>query len=60
MLLIIKAKYVYEIEGQQSQNLYTAQCLYSSTTALYPKTEILKPLSHGIKVFFEVIFPVFF
>ena len=56
VLLIIKAEYVCKIGGRQSQNLYTAQCLYSSTTALYPKTEILNSLSHGIKVIFEVIY----
>ena len=33
-------------------------CLYS-TMALYPKTEVKKPLSHGKKIIFEVIFPMF-
>ena len=38
------------------QHLHCTMCCFYSSITLYPKTEIQKPLSHGKKIIFEVIF----
>ena len=46
-------------KSQSLKTLYTAQCTMcclGSTIALYPKTEIQKPLSHGKKLFLRLFF----
>ena len=38
------------------QHLYCTMCCLYSTIALFPKTEIQKPLSHGKKIFLRLFF----
>ena len=47
--------FVRNWRSAESKSLHcTMCCSYSSTIALYPKNEILKPLSHGKKSYFSL------